>query len=122
MSLRLRNKSILSDLPLFETAESNTIPSAAWPSIGAYKSPVVHLAIAFNTDVAHQQLHVRKRGHESLRYLGDGAAPGGQSAIDAERAVPGEKRTHARGLPAAPRRRITLRKISQLSNFRLHPH
>src|SRR6266850_2412355 len=108
--LLLRNESILSDLPLFEPAEPNPMPPAAWPIVGADKGPVVHRAVAFDKDVVHQQLHIWKRGHESLRHLGDGAAPGSQSAINAERAVRGEKRGHARGLPAAPRRRIAPRK------------
>src|SRR5712664_4702895 len=120
MSLRLGNQSILSDLPHLEAAESNSMPPAAWPSIGADESPVVHRAVGFDTNVVHPQLHIRKRGHESLRHLGDGAAPGSQSAIDAERAVRCEKRGHALGLPAAPRRRIPPRKISQPSSLNLH--
>jgi hypothetical protein len=43
----------------------------------ADKSPVIHGPVAFDTNVVHQQLHVRKRGHESLRHFADGAAPGG---------------------------------------------
>src|SRR6266446_6190327 len=122
LALRLRNESILSHPPLFEAAEPNPMPSSPRPVVSADKRPVVHRAVAFNTDVVHLQLHVRKRGHESLRHVVDGAAPGSQSAIDAERAVRREKRGHARGLPAAPRCRIALRKISQLSNFKHHPH
>src|SRR4029077_9582895 len=75
MPLRLRNQSILSELPYLVAAEPNPVPGASRPGVGAHKCPAVNGAISPDADVVHRQLHIRKRAHESLRHFCDGAAP-----------------------------------------------
>src|SRR6267142_6024310 len=120
--MRLRNQSILSELPHLVPAEAYLAPGASRPGIGAEERPVVNSAVALDRHAVHKQLHIWKRGHESLRHLGDSAAPGGQSSIHAKRAVQREKRCHMGRVLAAPCARVTFRKISQLRSLNLHPH
>ena len=118
VALRLSDEPVRTDLPSLESADTNAVPSSARPTVSTHKRPTIENALAANDEIVHKNLQIRKSGHESAGQLGDGGPPYCRiSVIHAKQAVGREESGNPCGVFAAPRRRVLLRKLAQMSSF-----
>ena len=108
-------------MPFLKAADADPVAGPFRPCIRAGKSPVLLGLVAAHQKIIHCYPKVRKSGHEGLRHLGNRSpSHGWRIIVHAQGPVLREERSHACGIPAAPRRSVTRREISQLKNAMSH--
>ena len=80
VALRPSNEPIRTDFPGLESADTDPVPSSARPAVCTGKRPMIKDALATNDEIVHENLQVRKRGHEPAGKLGNGISPHGRSS------------------------------------------
>src|SRR6187200_3295396 len=71
VSLGRRDETVRTDLPNLETTNVHGSACPTRSGIGSRQCPVIDDPFVLQVQVIHHHFHIRKRGHESLRHVGD---------------------------------------------------
>src|SRR6185312_11634272 len=84
-------------------ADANTLSRATDSSVRSAQCPMKRCSTSALLELVERHDHVRKCGHERLRFTGNRRASNRwRSIVDAQRTVLGEERRDAFGILAAP--------------------
>src|SRR5712672_1210336 len=75
VTARFGDHPVVADPPHLEPADADRLPRPARPGVGSGQRPAIDGAVSVDEQAVHRDVHIRKRGHEPLRDLGNGTAP-----------------------------------------------
>src|SRR5215210_4815617 len=98
------DQTVGSDRPFFKSGNTDCRAATTGARVPAGQGPAIDGVVPGPTDLVHRHNHVRECSHEALRGCRDrGAADGGGTVIDLQRALFGKERGDAGRVLAAPR-------------------
>lgn len=121
VALRRSDQSIRPNPPPLEATDAHSIPRASGTRIGAGQRPVILGAFLPQLQPVHRQVQIRERSHKRLSEFRNRLSTHRRSiTVGGQRPISGIKRSHTVPIPAAPRSRVTRRKLPQFGRINLH--